>query len=88
MQTIKKIGVLSFAKIQAILMLAFGLISALLTIIISQMQGTLTPEPLMLWVIRPLIVALAGFILGAIGALIYNLLEPTVGGIKIELEED
>ena len=94
MTELKKIGVLSLAKIQAVLMFIFGLIMAVLWLIVAKMipAELLTADievsfqPLSLITI-PIVYAIVGFIAGAIGALLYNLIAKWIGGIEIELKK-
>lgn len=95
---IKKIGILSFAKIQTILMLIFGLIMSIFETSLSIYNGwPLFPNiqtigmtgSMGAWSIMflPVFYALLGFLFGIIGAFAYNLLSNWFGGIEIELEE-
>ena len=98
MVVLKKINVLSLAKLQAVLMAVFGLIMALLSgIFLTAFGGKLTEYysgmgmevPLFGWmqvITTPLIYAIVGFISGAVIALLYNLVAKWIGGIKLELK--
>ena len=84
MVVIKKLGVLSVAKLQAVLMAIVGFIAGLSFAVFGDILfpglGLLTI------VIMPIIYAIMGFIGGAIGAFLYNIVAGWVGGIEIEFE--
>jgi hypothetical protein len=93
---LRKINVLSLAKVQAVFMAIFGLIMALLSGLVVTVFGDKLSAyyaaagagaPVFSWVsviLTPAIYAVIGFISGAILALLYNLVAKFVGGIKIE----
>lgn len=101
MQTIKSVGVLSVAKILGFVygtialifvpfVLIFGLLGAM-----GAMASTEHGNPfaalgvigvVLLSLFIPIVYGIFGFIIGAIGALIYNLMAKWVGGIQIELQ--
>jgi hypothetical protein len=99
---IKRIDVLSLAKIYAVMGavigLIIGIIYGLFTIVFGAMMMGLGQKEglaagggsivigLVMIVAFPIIYAIGGFIGGAIGALIYNLFAKMVGGIEIEVE--
>jgi hypothetical protein len=103
---IRKLGVLSVAKIYAVIMLIISLIFAipygLFIIIISLIGGAGAGSQdgwaglavggggvvfgLLFLIGIPIIYGIMGFIFGAIGALIYNILAGIVGGIEVEVE--
>ena len=101
MTKVKKIGVLSAAKIEGLFGVIIGLVSgvfwALASASFSRMWG---PEgygydnPMMYrWfgvgaiIIMPIVYGVLGFICGAIGAWLYNLVAGWIGGLEIELEK-
>jgi len=99
---IKKIGVLSTAKIYGAIMAAIGLAIGLIWAFVALIAGTLLGAAAMrpgagasiggligvgMIIIFPLIYGVLGFIGGAVGALIYNLAAHYVGGIELEVEE-
>jgi len=94
MQEIKKIDVFSFAKIYAIMGAVIGFIVGLLIAIFAGIFAGFAEVPTGLGiatgataiVIVPVFYAVFGFIFGAIGAFLYNIVANWVGGIKIELE--
>ncbi|MGI8555233.1 MAG: hypothetical protein ACR2LT_02610 [Pyrinomonadaceae bacterium] len=99
---IKKLGVLSVAKIQAIMMLVMSLLISIpygLIFMIfgaalmgaGQRQGFAAGggsvvAGLGIMIGLPIFYGVIGFIFGAIGALLYNLFAGMVGGIEIEAE--
>ena len=100
--TIRRFGVLSVAKMYGLLMflfgLIFGVIYGLILIVfgaaISAMGardaaaggiGTVAMGIGMM-IGLPLFYGVLGFIMGAIGALIYNAVAGFIGGVKFELE--
>jgi hypothetical protein len=98
MQTIRSVGVLSIAKIMGTIYLVMGLIFVpffLLAGVLGSMAGAEHSGPfaavgaiggLALAVIVPVVYGLMGFVIGAIGALLYNLMAGWIGGIQINLQ--
>ncbi len=95
---LKRIGVLSMAKFQAILMALMGLVVTLFFVVVAFLGGAVLGGSFDLGVMlgglgtlvligTPVIFGLYGFITGAIGALLYNLVSKLVGGLKMEFEE-
>jgi hypothetical protein len=96
---LKRIGVLSMAKIAGILYAAIGVVMGLFFAAISSFMGMagahMNPD-MPSWlgplfgvgaiVLAPLLYGVMGFIGGAIGALVYNLFSSLVGGLELELE--
>ncbi|MGH7267069.1 MAG: DUF3566 domain-containing protein [Candidatus Rokuibacteriota bacterium] len=97
MVELKRVGVLSLAKLEAIMMGAFGLLFGLITSFFSFVSSMFaSPEisgllgvgfGLAAILVFPILYAIFGFVAGAIGAFIYNLLAGVVGGIHLELVE-
>lgn len=93
---IKSIPVVSFALIVAlvlaVLMFIIGIFMSLLGIsMFSMMQGSGfmrfgAAYAIYMIVIMPIITFIIGFIVSAVAAIIYNVLAPRIGGIKLELE--
>lgn len=99
---IKKLDVLSIAKIQAAVCAALGLIFGVIYFIfialfgmammgIGGRQGAAGGIGMMVGglfgiVIGVVLYAILGFIIGAISALIYNVVAGIIGGIEIEVE--
>ena len=91
---IKRVAVLKLAIFQAALMAAFGLIIALFFMafgaLISGFGGHTAGIAGMMGIAAliflPIMYGIVGFIAGAIGAALYNLVAGIVGGIEIEVE--
>ncbi len=91
MKTIKKIDVMSLAKIQAVIV---GAIYFLMGAGVSLLSGRYPglgeqlgiPVGLMGFVGVTITGLIMGFIVGVVVALVYNLVAPKVGGIKIEID--
>jgi hypothetical protein len=101
--TIRRFGVISVAKMYALLMfifgLIFGVIYGLILIVFGAAITALTPGSdataggvstvvmgIAMMIGMPFFYGVLGFIMGAIGALIYNGVAGIIGGIKFELE--
>ncbi len=98
MVEIKRIGVLSLAKLQALIMAVFGLLLGVIyailgTVIASlastqgQSLGILAGLGFLSILILPIFYGILGFIGGAIGAFLYNLIAGWIGGIEIEFSK-
>lgn len=98
--TLKKIGVLSVAKISGVMYatmgLLFGLVlSAVFSLIPMAAAGSDSNLPAWLGtmfgvgslVFMPIFYGVLGFVMGAIGAALYNLFAGLVGGIELHLED-
>ena len=94
MHVLKSVGVMSVAKIMGLLYGCMGLIFApifLLVGVLGSIAGQdKTPFAgivgIVLAVLMPVLYGVMGFISGAIGALLYNLLAKWVGGFELELD--
>jgi hypothetical protein len=99
MHIIKSVGVLSVAKILGLIYGCMGLIVAPLFLMMGMMGSALgqqqnSPFPgvfgfafgIGLAVLAPVIYGVMGFVMGAIGALLYNLFARWVGGFELEME--
>jgi hypothetical protein len=94
MHIIKAVGVLSVAKILGLIYGCLGLIFApifLLVELVAALSGQQkTPFAgvfgVLFAILMPILYGVMGFILGAIGALLYNLFAKLVGGFELELE--
>ncbi len=90
---IKKVGVLSVAKICAFLYLIPGVI---IGIYIGTEYGRYSPMlsgTILSWIYRrvsfilfPIMYGTGGFLFGLLGGLFYNFLSRKIGGIEIEIE--
>lgn len=91
---IKRVGVLRLAVFQAALMAAFGLFAALLILLFGAMLGSANHQAGMFGMVGgiaaliflPIMYGVIGFIAGAIGGALYNLVAGVVGGIEIDVE--
>ncbi|MDI6720802.1 MAG: DUF3566 domain-containing protein [Candidatus Aenigmarchaeota archaeon] len=86
-----RIGVLSTAKISAVVMLVFGFfIGLFLAVFGSALYYSESVSGLgiaFLVILIPIIYAIMGFIFGAISAVIYNFIAKYIGGIEFDLRE-
>ncbi len=91
LKTITKLGVLSIAKIQAVITGAVYFITG----IASTILGKASPEAVqqagiqvgaMAVIYYTLAGIIGGFIIGALIAVLYNALAPSLGGIQVELK--
>ena len=93
MQEIREVGVMSMAKIQALIMglfgLVFGIIYGLIFGMVLMMTGKMIGiiVMLMMMIFIPLAYAGIGFVMGAAGAWLYNVIARKIGGIKIDLKK-
>jgi hypothetical protein len=94
MHIVKSVGALSVAKIMGLIYACVGLIVAPVFLAVG-MMGSLVGQDknpfagmvgVSLAVLIPFIYGAGGFIIGAIGALLYNLFAKLVGGFELELE--
>jgi hypothetical protein len=94
MHIVKSVGVLSVAKIMGLIYGCMGLIFAPLFLLIGllgSMAGA-NKSPLAsifgvgFAIFMPLLYGGMGFLVGAIGALLYNLFAKWVGGFELEIE--
>ena len=102
---VRRVGVLSLAKIQGLLMFVIGLIIGVIYGLIFMIFGAaitaMAPHGqdgaalggvstvvigVVMMIAIPIFYGVLGFIVGAIGGLVYNLAAGVVGGIKLELE--
>ena len=100
---IRKLGVLSVAKMYALVLLVISLIISIpygLFIIIFSLTGASSIGGqgglalggggivfgLLFMVGLPIFYGVIGFVMGAVGALIYNIFAGIIGGIEIEVE--
>lgn len=99
MVILKKLGVWSVAKIQAIIMALMGLFVGILVALATATGGTMrstevTPEATLFQamgylsvIILPIFYGLIGLVSGVVGAWLYNLIAKWVGGIEMEFSE-
>ncbi len=94
MHILRSVGVMSVAKIMGLIYGCLGLIFApflLLVALLGSLAGQAkTPFAgifgLVLAVLMPILYGAMGFVMGAIGALLYNVFARWAGGIELELD--
>ncbi|MGA9812387.1 MAG: DUF3566 domain-containing protein [Terriglobales bacterium] len=94
MQRIKSVGVLSCAKMMGVLhgcmgllFIPFFLIAGLASMAAQQANSAIGGAAMLAFgILAPVIYGAMGFVIGAIGAFIYNLVAKWLGGIEIQLE--
>ncbi len=94
MQRIKSVGVLSCAKMlgvlygcMGLLFIPFALIAGLASMATHQANSAIGGAAMLAFgILAPIIYGAMGFVCGAIGAWIYNLIAKRLGGIEIQLE--
>jgi hypothetical protein len=89
MTEIKKIGVLSAAKVYAAMGAVGGLfVGAFMTLLGATAKGSagglLAGIGVLAIIILPVIYAILCFVLGAVGAFLYNVIAQTIGGVEVE----
>jgi len=98
MKKLKKIGVLSLAKFQGLLMAILGLFLGLMAFGMqylylgdssvdvpeAQIAAAFGPVAIILF---PVAYGIMGFVMGAVGAALYNLISKLIGGIEIEIKD-
>jgi len=96
---LKKIGILSLGKIAGLFGIIYGLIlgifysfvyskSSVLASLGQQIPAVITTLGYASIIVMPIIIGIIYFVVGIIGALIYNLLASRVGGVKLEFKEE
>ena len=98
MKEIKKIEIVSAAKVTAIVSAIWGFIAAIISLAalapFAAYAGTAgATNPLLMGVgfgiasivIMPIMMAILGFIMGAVGAFFYNVAAKYVGGVQLDL---
>lgn len=96
MHIVKSVGVMSFAKIMGLVYGCLGLIVVPFFLIAGLAGSFASPDKsafpfagaigVAFAILAPLIYGGMGFVFGAIGALIYNLVAKWIGGLELELE--
>ena len=99
--TVKRIRVLSLAKLQAVLMAAIGLIVGVIYGVIIMVFGAALLSQteaggaaavgsvvggLVVMVIAPIFYGVLGFVFGAISALVFNVAAGFMGGLELQVE--
>ena len=98
MHRVKRFDVLSVAKIAGLCYAAIGLLLIPVFLLFSIMASTAAKQQggmpagigamfgVGMAVMAPILYGVMGFIMGALGAFVYNLISGWVGGIEVELE--
>jgi hypothetical protein len=94
MYRIKSVGVLSAAKILSLIYGCVGLIFLPFFLLIISLQAFVPKDQgafigafgVILAIAAPIVYAIMGFLIGAVGAFLYNLFAKLVGGFELELE--
>ena len=93
MTQLKRLGVMSVARLYAILMAIAGFIVGLFMAILSLISGMAANSAVLGFglglasiIVFPIIYAVTGFICGAIGAFLYNVVAGKIGGIEMDFE--
>ena len=94
MHILKSVGIMSVAKLMGLLYGCLGLIFAPIFLLIGLLGSFAGSDktPLagvfgvVFAILMPLLYGAMGFVTGAIGALLYNVLAKWVGGFELELE--
>lgn len=93
---IKKVDVGSVALVYGALLAAFGLLFALLFLAFGSMfagmmgrdaGGAMFGGGIAMLIILPIVYGILGIIVGALFAVIYNLIAPIVGGVKVYVSD-
>ena len=95
MVLLKRIGVLSLAKIYAVLMAITGLILGVIVAVMGLIAGQaseglyqVSPKIGLVGIILfPILYGIAGFIIGALTAWLFNLAAKYFGGLELELDK-
>jgi len=93
MTELKKINVLSSAKISGVIGVIIGLILGIITALIRAIAGPVFDGAraglgleFLYIIIFPVIYGIGGFIFGVLNALIYNIIAKWIGGIELEFK--
>ncbi len=94
MAKLKKIGILSLAKIEGLVLAIFGLVIGLAYAIIATIIGAATRSAglaiglgLLALIGCPILYGAAGFVGGALTAFVYNLVAGWTGGLEMDFDK-
>jgi hypothetical protein len=93
MHIVKSVGVLSVAKIMGFIYGCMGLIFVPIFLLMGALSSFISPDKnpfagavgIVLAIAMPVLYGCMGFVAGAIGAFLYNLIAKWVGGFELEL---
>ncbi len=91
---LRSVGVLSCAKIYGIVHVALGILFGLFFVLIGLVGLAAAPGQqklgllgiLIIAALSPFIYGALGFVIGAVGALLYNWIASAIGGLEMELD--
>lgn len=92
---VRRIGVMSLAKIMTVIYAAIGLIAGVLVALLSTLLGSVLPQGASGMgmgfgfgsiILFPFLYGVLGFIGGVISAWLYNLVAGTLGGVELDLQ--
>ena len=94
MVRLRSVGVLSCAKIYGVIHMALGILFGLFFVLIAMVGLAAAPAQqkigmigiLIIAALSPFIYGALGFVVGALGALLYNWIASAIGGIEMELQ--
>ena len=94
MVRLRSVDVISCAKIYGVLHMAIGVVIGLLFVLIGLIGLAAAPGQqkfgmigvLIFAALSPFLYGAFGFVIGAVGALLYNWVASAIGGIQLELE--
>ena len=94
MVRLRSVGVLSCAKVYGVIHAAIGIVFGVFFVLIGTVGLAASPaQPklgmigiLIIAAMSPFIYGAIGFVVGALGALLYNWIASSIGGIEMELE--
>lgn len=94
MPVVKRVGIISVAKVMAIISALIGLIIGIIFALVVGVFGSISGMPMWIHglgvaaiIVFPLMLAIGGFIHGAVIAFIYNLAARLIGGIDLEFQQ-
>jgi len=96
MPKVKRFGAVSVGKTFGVLYAIFGLIPGVIFTVITLLGGILSGSKWALVpagigvgaiIFIPIVYGLLGFIVGWLGAVVYNFISKRVGGIEVEIEK-
>ena len=94
MVRLRSIGVLSAAKIFAVVQAAIGVLVGFIFLLVGVVGAAIAPGRqklgmigiIVIAVLMPVFYAVLGFVMGAIWAFVYNLAADSIGGLELEFE--
>lgn len=92
MQVVKRIGVGSAARVYGLTLGFLGIFVGIIYAVIFSFMPGFSDVPgggfgIMMLIIIPILYGVAGFVIGALGAAVYNYVAKKFGGLEIELSE-